>query len=425
MLMNAVGIDVSKGKSTVAVIQPFGVVIAEPFDVLHTDSGLKELVSFIKSLSGETKVVMEYTGTYYEPVANALLNAGIFVSVVNPLLLDDYDTNRVRKVKTDKIDALKIASYALDKWIKLRKYEPAETVRKTLQIMNRQCSKLNKILVMQKNSLIALLDCCFPNANTLFTSPRKESDGHEKWVDFVVKFPHVDSVAKLSLSAFKAKYQSWCKKEHYNYNESKAEQIHAYARTIVSTLPMTDVVKKMVSEAAKLLNSTLEALGTLHSEMDTLASQLPEYDTVMNLYGVGKVFCSQLIAEIGDVTKLKSNKSLTALAGIDPPPNQSGKDDPKSRRISKRGSPALRRTLFLIMTIYLQHQPADEPIYQFLDKKRAEGKPYKVYMIAAAHKFLRIYYAYPISPIRTQRLDYHPSVPACKSNKSFLNISLS
>lgn len=391
--MNAVGIDVSKGKSTVAVIQPFGIVIAEPFDVFHTDNGLKELVNFIKSLSGETKVVMEYTGTYFEPVANTLHDAGIFVSVVNPLLIDDYDTNRVRKVKTDKLDALKIASYALDKWIKLREYEPAETVRKTLQMMNRQCIKLNRILVMQKNSLIALLDCCFPNANTLFTSPRRESDGHEKWVDFVVKFSHVDSVAKLSLSAFKTKYQNWCKKGRYKYSESKAEQIHAYARTIVCTLPMTDAARKMVSDAAKHLNSTLEALETLHSEMDTLASQLPEYETVMNLYGVGKVFCSQLIAEIGDVTKLKCNKSLVALAGIDPPPDQSGKDDPKSRRISKRGSPALRKTLFLIMTIYLQRQPADEPVYQFLDKKRTEGKPYKVYMIAAAHKFLRIYYA--------------------------------
>ncbi len=391
--MNAVGIDVSKGKSTVAVIQPFGVVIAEPFDVFHTDSGLKELVNFIKSLSGETKVVMEYTGTYYEPVANALHHAGIFVSVVNPLLIDDYDTNRVRKVKTDRIDALKIASYVLDKWMNLRKYEPAETVRKTLQIMNRQCIKLNKILVMQKNSLISLLDCSFPNANTLFTSSRRESDGHEKWVDFVVKFPHVDSVTKLSLSAFKTKYQSWCKKEHYNYSESKAEQIHTYARTIVNTLSMTDAVKKMVSDAAKHLNSTLEALGTLHSEMDALASQLPEYETVMKLFAVGKVTGSQLIAEIGDVTKLKSGKSLVALAGIDPPPNQSGKDDPKSRRISKRGSSALRKTLFLIMTIYLQQQPADEPVYQFLDKKRTEGKSYKVYMIAAARKFLRIYYA--------------------------------
>lgn len=391
--MNAVGIDVSKGKSTVAVIQPFGVVIAEPFDVIHTDGDLKELVKFIKSLSGETKVVMEYTGTYYEPIADALHNAGIFVSVVNPLLINDYDTNRVRKVKTDRIDALKIASFTLDKWMKLREYIPAETVRQTLKVMNRQCIKLNKILVMQKNSLIALLDCCFPNANTLFTSPRRESDGHEKWVDFVLKFPHVDSVAKLSLSAFKTKYQGWCKKERYKYSESNAEKIYAYARTLVSTLPMTDAVKTVVSESAKLLNSTLEALWTLHSEMDILASQLPEYDTVMNLFAVGKVTCSQLIAEIGDVTKLKCSKSLVALAGIDPPPNQSGKEDPKSRHISKRGSPALRKTLFLIMTIYLQRQPADEPIYQFLDRKRAEGKPYKVYMIAAARKFLRIYYA--------------------------------
>ena len=32
-------------------------------------------------------------------------------------------------------------------------------------------------------------------------------------------------------------------------------------------------------------------------------------------------------------------------------------------------------------------------MYQFLDKKRAEGKPYFVYMTAAQNKFLRIYYA--------------------------------
>lgn len=391
--MNAIGIDVSKGKSTVAVIQPFGVVIAEPFDVSHTESDLTKLVTFIKSLSGETKVVMEYTGTYYEPIANALHNAGIFVSVVNPLLIDDYDTNRVRKVKTDRIDALKIASFALDKWIKLREYTPAETIRKTLKIMNRQCIKLNKILVMQKNSLIALLDCCFPNANTLFTSHRRESDGHEKWVDFVLKFPHVDSVAKLTISAFKTKYHSWCKKNNYKYSESKAAEIHASARTLVSTLPMTESTKTIVFESAKALNSTLETLAKFHTEMDTLASQLPEYETVMSLFGVGKVICSQLIAEIGDIKQLKSGKSLVALAGIDPPPNQSGKDDPKSRSISKRGSPVLRKTLFLIMTIYLQRKPVDEPVYQFLDKKRTEGKPYKVYLIAAAHKFLRIYYA--------------------------------
>ena len=166
-----------------------------------------------------------------------------------------------------------------------------------------------------------------------------------------------------------------------------------YSRNQVSTLPLTDSVVKIVSETVKLLNSTLETLAALRSEMDKLSSQLPEYDTVMSLYGVGKVYCSQLIAEIGDINRIKSAKSLVALAGIDPPPNQSGTVDPKSRKISKRGSPALRKILFQIMTVYLQKSPADEPVYQFLDKKRSEGKLYKVYMIAAAHKFLRIYYA--------------------------------
>ena len=61
--------------------------------------------------------------------------------------------------------------------------------------------------------------------------------------------------------------------------------------------------------------------------------------------------------------------------------------------MSKIGASSLRRTLFLIMSVYLQRTPLDEPVYQFMDKKRAEGKPYRVYMMASANKFLRIYYA--------------------------------
>lgn len=391
--MNAVGIDVSKGKSMVAIMQPCGVVVAEPFEVSHDGQALSELVERVKRLPGETKAVMEYTGAYYEPIANALHNAGIFVSAVNPLLIDDYGTNRVRKVKTDKKDAFKIANYALDKWTQLREYIPVEDTRKTLKVLNRQYTRYNKILVMQKNSLIALLDSCFPNVNTLFSSPCRESDGHEKWIDFVLKFPHINSVSKLCLSAFKTKYQNWCRANRYNYSETKAAHIHAYSRTQVSSLPMTDAMIKAVELSAALLNSTLETLAAIRAEMDKLASTLPEYETVLSLYGVGRVMCSQLIAEIGDVRRLKCSKSLIAIAGIDPPPDQSGQHDPKSRSISKRGSPLLRKTLFQIMMVILQNKPIDEPVYQFLDRKRAEGKPYRVYMIAAANKFLRIYYA--------------------------------
>lgn len=90
---------------------------------------------------------------------------------------------------------------------------------------------------------------------------------------------------------------------------------------------MIDSIIKIITEAAALLNSTLETINTFRDEMNKLSSQLPEYKTVMELYGVGKVFCSQIIAEIGDVRRLERSKSIVALAGIDPPPNQSGKSD--------------------------------------------------------------------------------------------------
>ena len=67
-MYNAVGIDVSKGKSTVAVLQPAGVIIRKPFNVNHTSSELDELAKYIGSLEGETRVVLECTGRYHEPV---------------------------------------------------------------------------------------------------------------------------------------------------------------------------------------------------------------------------------------------------------------------------------------------------------------------------------------------------------------------
>ena len=120
---------------------------------------------------------------------------------------------------------------------------------------------------------------------------------------------------------------------------------------------------------------------------------VPEYDTVIGMYGVGRVLAPQLMAEIGDTRRFHGRKAITAFAGLDAPPYQSGTVDIKSRSISKRGSSHLRRTLFLVVETYLKRKPANEPVYQFLDKKRSEGKLYKVYMIAAANKFLRIYYA--------------------------------
>lgn len=151
----------------------------------------------------------------------------------------------------------------------------------------------------------------------------------------------------------------------------------------------TDKVEQAVSQ----LRTTSKALATLKQKVQSLASSLPEYPVVMKMFGVGAALGSQLMAEIGDVRRFHSKKALVAFAGIDAPPYQSGKMEVFSRRISKRGSPSPCRTLFLVMGTFLQQSPQDEPVYQFMNKKRSEGKPYRVHTMASANKFLRIYYA--------------------------------
>ena len=390
--MNSVGIDISKGRSTVAVMRPFGEVVISPFEVGHTASELSELARLLKSLDGETHIVMEATGNYHAPVAQVLHNAGLYVSVVNAKLVHGYGNNDLRRVKTDRKDAVKLANFGLDRWRTLPRYMPEEDTRMLLKNCYRQYKQYSKVQTVLKNNLISLLDTTFPNANRLFNSPVR-ADGSEKWVDFVSEFWHCECVCKHSEKAFTNKYQRWCRKHGYNFCEDKARDIYTEARGDIGVLPMSDISKLLVEQAVSQLRATSAALAALKQEMQTLSSRLPEYPVVMEMFGVGPTLGPQLMAEIGDVRRFYSKKALVDYAGIDAPPNDSGDVTGRHKSMSKVGASSLRRTLFLVMTVYLQNSPVDEPVYQFMDKKRTEGKPYRVYMMASANKFLRIYYA--------------------------------
>ena len=390
--MNSVGIDISKGRSMVAAMRPFGEVVISPFEVHHTDSELSELAKLLKSLDGETRVVMEATGNYHAPVAQLLHDAGLYVSVVNAKLVHSYGNNDLRRVKTDRKDAVKLANYGLDRWLTLPRYIPEENTRLLLKNCYRQYRQYSKVQTVLKNNLISLLDTVFPNANRLFNSPAR-ADGSEKWVDFVAEFWHCKCVCERSEKAFVNKYQRWCRKHGYNFSEDKAHAIYDEASGHIGVMPKAETTKLLVEQAVSQLRTTSAALAALKQEMHSLASQLPEYPVVMEMFGIGPTLGPQLMAEIGDVRRFYSKKALVAYAGIDAPPNDSGDVIGRHKSMSKVGASSLRRTLFLVMSIYLQTSPPDEPIYQFMDRRRTEGKPYRVYMMASANKFLRIYYA--------------------------------
>ena len=389
--MNAVGIDVSKGKSTVTIRRPGDIVIMSPRDIPHTQSAINDLIGLIRRLDGETKVCMEHTGRYYEPVATWLSDAGIFVSAVNPMLIRDFGDDSLRSPKTDKADSKKIARYTLDRWAKLKQYGSMDKTRNQLKTMNRQFGFYMAHKTAMKNNLIALLDQTFPGANEFFDSPAR-SNGSQKWVDFVYTYWHVDCVRSKSLDAFTEHYQNWCKRKGYNFSAAKAAAIYQLSSDMIAVFPKDGSTKLLVRQAVAMLNTASETVESLRVKMDETASTLPEYPVVMAMNGVGPTLGPQLMAEIGDVTRFTHRGALTAFAGVDPGKDESGQHVRKSVPTTKKGSPYLRKTLFQIMDGLIKRSPVDDPVYAFMDKKRAQGKPYYVYMTAGANKFLRIYY---------------------------------
>ena len=389
--MNAVGIDVSKGKSMVSIMRPFGEIVSSPFEVQHTSSGIKSLIDLIRSVEGESRVVMEHTGRYYEVLAHQLSEADIFVSTINPKLIKDFDNDSLRKVKSDKADSVKIARYALDKWLNLKQYSAMDELREQLKIMNRQFGFYMKHKTAMKNNLIGILDNTYPGVNTYFDSPAR-NDGSQKWVDFATTYWHVDCVRKMSLNAFIDHYRKWCKRKKYNFSEDKAKEIYEKSQELVPVLPKDNITKLIIRQAVDQLNNTSATVESLRSLMNETSAKLPEYEIVMQMKGVGPSLGPQLMAEIGDVSRFTHKGALTAFAGVDPGVNESGTYEQKSVPTSKRGSSSLRKTLFQVMDCLIKTMPEGDPVYQFLDKKRSQGKPYYVYMTAGANKFLRIYY---------------------------------
>lgn len=393
--MISVGIDVSKEKSMICILKPYGEVVNSPYETLHTKEGLTQLVTKIKGLEGEVRVVLEATGGYHLPVVSSLVETGIFVSVINPLVMKKYANTTLRKGKTDKMDSVKIANYGIDNWFKLSKYAAKEEVYAELNLLGRQYFHYIKMRIESKLVLTNLLDRTMPKIKTLLAGKRSDQPIKDKLCDFVEEYIHFDNISKMSEERFIKSYQKWAKKKGYHQSESKARAIYALSHEGIPTLPANSPSTKMlVLEAVRVLKEINKTLELILTQMQDIAKTLPEYPVVRNMSGVGEVLAPRLIAEIGDVRRFHNGSALVAFAGLDAPPYESGSFVGSKRRISKRGSSLLRKTGYEVMKCLKTVKPTeDAAVYEFIMKKESEGKPKKVAKIAGLNKFLRIYYA--------------------------------
>ena len=391
--MISVGIDVSKEKSTVCILKPYGEIVSKPFEVYHVEQELSELATMLLRLNDEVRIIMEATGIYHLPVLSYFKEKGFFVAVINPFEMKEYRCQGLRRVKTDKQDAITISHYGIDHWYRLKEYKAQENIYTELKLLGRQYCHYMRMRVESVLELTHLLDYTMPGIKTLLQG-WNERNGKDKLGDFAEEYWHYDNITKKSEKQFIDSYLKWAKKKGYHQNQDKAIKIYALAKegipTVSSNTPST---KMLVQEAVRVLREVDHTLMTILTQMRSLAKSLPEYPIVRAMGGVGDVLAPKLIAEIGDVRRFHSGKALIAYAGIDAPPYQSGRLVGTERKISKRGSSNLRKIGYEVMRSLKAHKvPEDAAVYEFILKKEREGKSKRAAKIAGLNKFLRQYY---------------------------------
>ena len=390
--MIAVGIDISKGKSTVAILDGDGSIRAHPYEMNHSKAELDALIKYIKAVDDHPIILMEPTGHYHHPVLKAFLDAGLSPSLVNPYLLKKYGDAELRKAKTDKKDAMRIARYALEKWYSLVPYSPMDQKYADLRFLSSQYRQRISMVTKSKVQLINLLDESMPGITKILAL---KSRNPEKCMllQFIKRFHSFDYINSIGKTRFMNSYTTLARKVGERKVAAKGLAIYELSKACITTRSNSDYMDIALDQCVDILSDSQRAADEIMLQMQNIAETIPEYKVLLSMNGVGDRLGPVILAEIGDIRRFHSGKALNAYAGNDAPPYQSGQFESRSRHISKRGNPALRKACFEVMQALKLTKPQDDPVYLFMMKKEQEGKPYNVAKMAAVNKFLRIYYA--------------------------------
>ncbi len=390
--MIAVGIDVSKSKSTVAILNPDGSILAKPFNMNHTLSDMTALTTYLKELQAPIIILMEYTGHYHYPVLKKLQEDGFPVCLINPYQMKKYGDVEIHKAKTDKKDAIRIAKYALEKSYMLTPYTALEQKYEDLKFLSRQYRQRISYVTHSKVQLINLLDQTMPGITKLLPLKSRNPDKCVLLL-FIKRFKSFDEIKRIGKSRFLSSYEVLVRKTKDHHALSKGLSIYELALNSITTRGEDPYICMSQSQCVDVLSLAQKTADETILQMQMLAETIPEYKVLRSMNGVGDRLGPVILAEIGDIRRFHSARALNSFAGNDAPPYQSGQFESKNRHISKRGSSTLRKACFEVMQALKLTQPQDDPVYQFIVKKEQEGKPYNVAKMAGVNKFLRIYYA--------------------------------
>jgi transposase len=379
-----VGIDVSKDKSDICIIDNLGNDLIQRFKITNTKADLGKLYETIERIKsktpGNSDVVfgMEATGIYSLPLYSALKRDGHKVKLYNPIQTNGFRKINIRKTKTDPIDSAVIANM-------LRLSEPPQVneIKDLNLIQLRELVRIRHRLIEKQSvckiQLIRNIDTIWPDYESVMPTVFGVTS-----IAILKKYSVPSKVRAKSIEQF---YELVKKASRSKISRIKAEEIYAHAGNILTIPEIESIITIEIKTLITQLELYDEQIESVEIKINEMMKSIES--KIMSIPGIGEILGPVILGEIGNVDRFSNAKKLIAFAGLDPVVSQSGRFQNMTGPISKRGSPLLRQALFLAANVARQN---DDNLKRFYDKKISEGKHHFSALNAVAAKILRIVY---------------------------------
>ena len=366
-----VGIDIAKNSHEATVIDERGNIAVKPFKFSNSLSGFEKFLTAIQNLSSDLSLFefgMEATGHYWLNLYTKLTDYNVAIHVINPVQSDALRGLYIRKTKNDAKDAFIIAEL-----IRFGKYSEttlSDSELLSLRELTRQRFYLVDCVSDAKRKAVSFIDKIFPEYQTLFSDTFGATS-----VELLQTYTSPDVIAELDTELFTRFLKSV---SHGRFGKSKAEEIQSVAKNTFGSFLFADSATLAIRQFIQQIKLLEEQIAEIE---DFISEKFASFDCKLDtIVGVGTTLAASFLAEIGDITRFESPDKLAAFAGIDPSVKQSGEFNGTRNKMSKRGSPYLRRAFWLAAVSGIRANPALKAVY---DKKRAQGKHHAVAVSAA------------------------------------------
>ncbi len=375
--MIAVGIDVAKRTHEACFMGQDGCQIGKARRFRNTRRGVRTLLNDLEQLTEPTTIGLEATGHYWLALHDELVRAGHRVQVLNPLQTHAYRQTTIRKVKTDRKDAWLIADV-----VRIGRgraaYVPDETILQLRELTRFRWALVDQIGDAKRRSL-TILDRVFPEYETLFSDVFIKSSRA-----LLERATTAAEFADANLDELTAMLQ---RTSRGRLGAEKAEALQQAARDSLGITRLGSVASFELRTLLAQIAFLEQQVAAVEQQIETRLAEIEQH--VTDIKGISPVMAASLIAEIGDVQRFRRFESLVAYTGIDPSVRASGEFSATETHMSKRGSPHLRRALWLAAVNASQSNP---DLAEYLRRRLDEGKPWGTAMGAVARKLLsRIY----------------------------------